>query len=174
MKPVVFQFHIRPEDYRAMSYFNSFSIRRGQSMIIVLCWMTALIALMLNVFQIVELTEIMQLCAIVVSLALPVMVFSTEQNVRRFRDQVKKNGKQQRTIIFEEKGVKFRSEGESETGFVSWNDFLMAFETKNLLLLYRDNQHTVIIPKEQQQPEKLEQGRVFLKRAMEGRFKDRS
>lgn len=174
MKPIVFQFHIRPEDYRAMSYFNSFAIRRGQSVIIGLCWLLAVIALALDLCRLVELTEIMQLCAIVVSLALPVMVFSTEQNVRRFREQIKKTGKQQRTIIFEERGVKFRSEGEKETGFVKWNDFLMAFETKTLLLLYRDNQHTVIIPKAEQQPEKIEQGRKFLKQAMEGRFKDRS
>ncbi len=172
MKPIVFQFRVSPEDYRKMSYFNTFSIRRWQSAAIGVCWVGALVLLVLHFSKVIVLTDIMRLCAIIVSLALPVMIFSVEQNVRRYKHNP--DAQPQRTLILEEDGVKFRSEGESQTGFVKWDQFITAFETKSQFLLYRDNQHAVLIPKQDESDEKLKSTRTLLSQAMGKSFKNRA
>ncbi len=174
MKPIVFQFKIKAEDYRKMSYFNTFSQKKLQSILVVFFWIAAVSLLLLDILSIIRSTDIMHLCFIIVTVSVPLLVVSVEMNVNRFKKNEADVADITRTITFEDRGIRFCSESCTKTGFESWDAFRVVYETKSLFLLYKDARSAVLIPKEGEEKTKLEETRQCLYEKLGKRFRLRT
>lgn len=171
MKPVVLSYQVSLADYRKMLYFNTFSIRKLQSLFVVLVWMAAAVLLLLDVLGTIQPTQVMHLCFLIVTVAAPMIVVSLEIRVHRSREIFA--AQKGRTLILEEDGLKYRTESSHETGFDAWGDVQAVYETKSMFIIYKDGQNIVPVPKQGQEPEKLEKARACLRQKMGNKYKAR-
>lgn len=166
MEAIVLRFKVTPEDFRRMSYFNTFSLRKMQSFFVAFVWFGSIILLLLKLLGIIEPTEIMFLCFIIVSLSIPVMVLSVELGVGRFKRAAQEGDASTRTVTLSEKGIKLGFGDGTSAPIESWSAFIAAYETRFALIVYRDANRTILIPKSGISSEKLTAARCCLQTAL--------
>lgn len=171
MKSVVINYTLTLQEYRKMLYFNTFSIRRMQSLIVAVVWLAGATLLALDLFKVIEPTRIMHLCFLMVTVALPMIVVSLE--IRIFRSRGADTLNKKRVMILNEKGISYRSEGKHETGLDTWDDLLAVYETRSLFLIYKDANNTVPVPKKEQTEDTLEKARKLFGQHLGNKFKRR-
>jgi len=73
---IQFDYKLSLGAYRKMYYFNALFSKKMQSLFIVLAWIAAVTLLLLENLEIINRTRVMHLCFLLVSVSLPVLIFS--------------------------------------------------------------------------------------------------
>lgn len=141
-----YRFRVDPQLFRKALYFNNFSMHRGQTTLIAIAWVAAIVLLIVHFAFSTNISNVVMMCYIVVALTIPLMVFSSEQGYRRYRDSV--GGELMRTIKITDDWIKFGVEGQGNSEKVAWEKMAYAFELKDMFIFYRDSNLMVILPKE--------------------------
>lgn len=141
-----YRFRVDPQLFRKALYFNNFSMHRGQTVLIAIAWVVAIVLLVVHFVFNTDISNVVMMCYIVVALTIPLMVFSSEQGYRRYRDSV--GGELMRTIKICDDWIKFGVEGQGNSEKVPWEKMAYAFELKDMFIFYRDSNLMVILPKE--------------------------
>ncbi len=147
MESLKYTFLVNKDEYRSMCYFNTFFIRPIQTAFIIICWIGSLLMLTLYSLEIGNITHVMRLCAIVVALTLPIMIFSVEQSTRRYQRSIVNGNECEKSVVLNAQEVRMCETEQSKEFTLTWNQFIAAYETKTLYILYRDRQRTIVLPK---------------------------
>lgn len=166
-----YQFKVDPRLFRKALYFNTFAKQRAQSVLIVLVWLFGIGLLVANVLFHVEMTSVMQLCYIVLLIALPLLVFSCERSYRQYRSAPLHD--KLREVSLSDEWVKLRVVGGADSERLEWRMVSAVYELRDFFILYRDSNLMVLIPKEAVPvDEQAELRKLFTERLGRG-FKNR-
>lgn len=169
MKPIVFHYQIGLSDYRKMLYFNTFSLRKLQNVLMASAWAAAVILLMLDLTGAIEASPILHLCFLVVSVSVPMIIVSLE--IRVYRSKNAEVLSEKRMLTIEQDGLRYSSEGDRPSGLDKWDDLLAIYETKSNFLVYKDTVNIVLIPKKGLPEDKLLQARGVFEEKMGKHFR---
>lgn len=147
MKQYYFEYKLTPADYRQMTYFNSFKLKRFQGVAVCTIWCACIVLLLLDLFNVLELTRITHICCLVVSVCVPVLVASLEISINRFKTYSCGKDAPLRKMILSDEGVRYAGGGEQESHLDRWQELLRVFELKDIFVFYKDARHTTILPK---------------------------
>jgi hypothetical protein len=173
MYPIVYQFQSTMDDYREMSFFSTFSFRKGQNVFLLIAWIVAATAFLLDVTKVIKMTETVHLCALMVAVTMPMLFVSALVNVHRFKVNGAGYRKKTHTILLGKDNVQYRESGNNNTGMDKWDDIAYAFETDHLFLLYRTPNNAVLLPKRTASEKQILETRACLKEKLGVRFKIR-
>lgn len=173
MYPIVYQFKSTMDDYREMTFFSTFSFRKGQNIAILLTWITGTTAFLLDLAKVIKMTETIHLCALMVAVTMPVLFVSYLTNVRRFKINGADYRKKTHTVLLGKDDIQYKESGNIHTGADKWDDIAYAFETDHLFLLYRTSNNAVLLPKRSTTEKQIEETRVCLQEKLGVRFKIR-
>lgn len=173
MNTEVMSFRVGVKDYRRMLYFNTFSIHRFQWILVFIAWVSSVTLLILDIINVIEPTQIMHLCFLMVAVSAPILIVNLEMRVRKFKNYSDIKDIQQ-TLILKDDGVNYRHEKSHETGYDSWDDFLAVYDTKNMYILYKDNQHTVPVPKKDIKSDTCQKASKIFSNKLGRRYKNRA
>ncbi|MCI1956015.1 MAG: YcxB family protein [Oscillospiraceae bacterium] len=171
--PIVYTFKLTLDDYREMSFFSTFSHRRNQSIVLFFVWIVATAAFFLDVANKIELSETVHLCALMVAVSVPILFFSVWINVHKFKVHGEQYRKKMHTVLLGKDDVRYSESDSRSTGTDQWDDFVYAFETKNMFLLYRTPNNAVLLPKRGVPARQIEETRACLKEKLGAKFKIR-
>jgi hypothetical protein len=173
MYPIVYQFKSTMEDYRQMTFFSTFSFRKGQNIVILITWIAGTIAFFLDVAKVISLTQTIHLCALMVAVTMPMLFMSYLVRVHRFKQNGASYRKKTHTVLLGKDEIQYRESGNNHTGVDKWDDIAYAFETKHLFLIFRTPNNAVLLPKRCVSEKQIEQTRYCLKENLGVRFKIR-
>jgi hypothetical protein len=173
MYPIVYHFKLTVEDYREMSFFSTFSYRKSQNIFLLLAWIASVTAFLLDMTKVITLTQTVHICTLMVTVTLPMLLVSVWMNVRKFKLSQSGHRGKEHTVLLGQDNVQYRESGNSHTGLDKWDDFIYAFETKKLFLLFRTQNNAVLLPKRDVSSRQIEQTRACLKDKFGVRFKIR-
>lgn len=173
MYPIVYQFKSTMDDYREMSFFSTFSFRKGQNIFLLVAWIAGSTAFLLDVTNVIKLAETVHLAALMVAVTMPMLFVSALVSVRRFKVNGAGYRKKTHTVLLGKEDVQYKESGNINTGVDKWDDMAYAFETKNLFLLYRTPNNAVLLPKRSTTPQQIAETRACLKEKLGVRFKIR-
>lgn len=163
MRNFYFEYRLTPRDYRIVSYFNNFCIRRFQGIFVVVAWVVSFLAFLLEMIGVWDLTRVTHICCLVVSVCVPMLVLDVELKIGAFRrDHCGKNAVL-RKMIFTEEGIRQVNQGDSESNFMKWDDLMKVFEVKELFLFYLDARRVTVLPKSAVPAEKLKPLREMIR-----------
>lgn len=171
MYPIVYKFKLTIDDYREMSFISTFSYRKSQRIALFLAWVAGTTALLLDITQVIKLSQTIHLCALMVAVTVPMLFVSVLASTHKFK--VNADRKKIHTVLLGKDDVKYSESGNTNTGLDKWDDFAYAFETKNLFLLYRTPNNAVLLPKRQATSQQILETREALKEKLGKRFKIR-
>ena len=140
-----FTFKVDPKVFRRALYFNTFCKQRMQIFLVAAMWILGIGMLFANLVLKVEMTNVMQLCYVVLLITLPLLVFSCEHGYRQYRDS-EMAGKT-RIVSISPDWIKFRVGGSPESEKVEWRQMACVYELDDIFILYRDTNLMVVIPK---------------------------
>lgn len=173
MYPIVYKFDSTMDDYREMSFFSTFSFRRGQNIFLLITWILAVTAFLLDVTNVFKLSQTIHLCALMVAVTMPMLFISYLVSVNKFKRNGVSYRKKTHTVLLGKDDVQYKESGNSNTGLDKWDDIAYAFETKNLFLLYRNPNNAVLLPKRSATEQQIAQTRECFKEKLGVRFKIR-
>jgi hypothetical protein len=173
MYPIVYQFKSTMDDYREMSFFSTFSFRKGQNIFLLVAWISATTAFLLDVTSVIKLGQTVHLCALMVAVTLPMLFVSALTSVHKFKVNGASYRKKTHTVLLGKDDVQYKESGNTNTGVDTWDDMYAAFETNHLFLLYRTANNAVLLPKRSTTPQQVEETRACLKEKLGVRFKIR-
>jgi hypothetical protein len=173
MYPIVYQFKSTMDDYREMTFFSTFSFRRGQNIAILVTWIAGTTAFFLDLAKVIELTETIHLCALMVAVTMPMLFANYVVRVRRFKRDGSSYRKKTHTVLLNKEGMQYRESGNSHTGTDRWADIAYAFETSHLFLIFRTSNNAVLLPKRSATEKQIAETRACLKENLGVRFKIR-
>lgn len=146
-KTLYFEYRLSPSDYRQMIWFNAFFLRRFQGVFVLLAWIWAFSMVLLELLGVISPSRVTHICCLVVSVCVPVLVVDLVLKSRAFRRDHCGDKAVLRKMIFSDEGVRYANEGDSESHFERWEDFLRVFELRGLFLFYRDARRVTVLPK---------------------------
>jgi hypothetical protein len=127
-----------------MLYFNAFFSRGWQSCFILLAWALAAVFFALDVAGIIQVTRVMHLCFLLVSVSAPLLVFGIEMKMRT--GVPGSFFTKERTVIFGDDGIDYIVDGKKKgAGHDSW-DAVVIHETKYLFIISQDR-YGIPVPK---------------------------
>lgn len=173
MYPIVYQFKSTMDDYREMSFFSTFSFRKNQNIFLLVTWILAATAFLLDVTKVIILAETIHLCALMVTVTMPMLLVSALVNVQRFKVNGAGYRKKTHTVLLGKEDVQYKESGNINTGVDKWDDIAYAFETSHLFLLYRTSNNAVLLPKRSTTEKQNLETRACLKEKLGVRFKVR-
>ncbi len=173
MYPIVYQFKSTMDDYREMSFFSTFSFRKGQNIFLLVAWIAGTTAFLLDVTNVIKLPQTIHLCALMVAVTMPMLFVSALVNVRRFKVNGAAYRKKTHTVLLGKDDVQYKESGNNNTGVDKWDDIAYAFETSHLFLLYRTPNNAVLLPKRSTTEQQVRETRACLKEKLGVRFKVR-
>lgn len=173
MYPIVYKYKPTIDDYREMSFFTNFSHRKSQNIALILAWVLGVTALSLELAKVIKLSETIHLCALMVAVSVPVLFVSVLASVHKFKVHGEQYRKNTHTVLLGKEDVKYSESGNNHTGVDKWDDFVYAFETKHLFLLYRTRTSAVLLPKRDAENQQIRDTRACLKEKLGARFKIR-
>ncbi|OCN03376.1 hypothetical protein A7X67_10835 [Clostridium sp. W14A] len=171
MEPIAYQFKLTMDDYREMVFFSTFSFRKGQNIAVLIAWIAGSSAFLLDLAGIIELTETIHLCALMVAVTMPMLFVSALLRVRRFKRDGSAYRKRAHTVLLAKDGMQYRESGNYHTGKDNWDDIAYAFETSHLFMIFRTQNDAVLLPKRGVPEDLIEKTRVCLKEHLGVRFK---
>lgn len=140
-----YKFKVDPQQFRKALYFNTFSRKRGQLILVLLAWMLGIVLLLVNLVGGVEMSSVMQLCYVVILASMPLLIFSCEHGYRNYRDSDLCN--KERTVSLGKDWVKFRISGDPDSEKIEWRQIMAVFELSDMFIIYRDADLMVVLPK---------------------------
>ncbi|QEY34721.1 YcxB family protein [Caproiciproducens galactitolivorans] len=173
MYPIVYHFKSTLDDYREMTFFSTFSFRKGQNIAILISWIAGTTAFILDLADVIQLTQTIHLCALMVAVTMPMLFVSYLTNVRRFKVNGASYLKKAHTVLLGNDDVQYKESGNIHTGVDKWDDIAYAFETDHLFLLYRTPNSAVLLPKRCVTEKQIEETRICMKEKLGVRFKIR-
>ncbi|MCI1965053.1 MAG: YcxB family protein [Oscillospiraceae bacterium] len=173
MYPIVYQFKSTMDDFREMTFFSTFSFRKGQNFAILIAWIAGTAAFLLDLTNVIELTQTIHLCALMVAVTMPMLFVSYLVRVRRFKINGAAYRKKTHTVLLNQDALQYRESGNNHTGTDRWDDLAYAFETSHLFLIFRTPNNAVLLPKRCVTEKQIEETRVCLKENLGVRFKIR-
>lgn len=146
-KPVTYSYTFKVDSkmFRRALYFNTFAKQRAQAVIVGAMWVMGLGLAAANLLFHMEMSNVMQLCYIVLLVALPLLIFSCESGYRRYRSS-HACGKL-RSVSMNDECLKFHVVGGVDSEKVDWRLITAVFELADCFILFRDAELMVIIPK---------------------------
>ena len=173
MYPIVYHFKSTLDDYREMTFFSTFSFRRGQNIVILIIWIAGTAAILLDWAKAIVLTETVHLCALMVAVTMPMLFVSFLVRVRNFKRNGTSYLKKDHTVILRKEDIKYEESGNINTGTDKWDDIAYAFETAHLFLIFRTSNNAVLLPKRSVTEKVVIATRACLKESLGVRFKIR-
>lgn len=146
LKSYTYQYKVDPQMFRKALYFNTFAKQRIQSVLVIVMWLLGMGLLIANLVFKVEMTSVMQLCYIVLLIALPLLIFSCENSYRQYRSAPMHD--KLREISMCEDWIKLHVVGGADSEKLEWRMVAAAYELKDFFILYRDLNLMVLIPKD--------------------------
>ncbi|WP_130811279.1 YcxB family protein [Olsenella sp. Marseille-P4559] len=140
-----YKFKIDAPTFRKALYFNAFARKRNQLVFVVAAWVGAIMLACMNVFGRLSLSNVVQICYIVVLLSVPLLVFSCERGWREYRDSGLPE--RDRSISISDDWMKFRISGNPDSEKVGWHNVSAIFELAQEFIIYRDADQMVVLPK---------------------------
>lgn len=140
-----YTFTVEPELFRRTLYFDTFGKRKFQSIVMLGMFSFGLCLCTANLVAHIEMTNVMQMCYIVLLTGLPLMAFSCECGYRRYRSSPS-CGKM-RTISLSDDWLKFLVVGGADSEKVGWHLISAVYELDNCFVIYRDAGLMVLLPK---------------------------
>lgn len=140
-----YTFEIDAKMFRKALYFNTFAKQRFQAVIVAAMWVLGLGLLVANLVFRAQMSSVMQLCYIVLLIALPLLAFSCESGYRRYRDSPS-CGKP-RTVSLSDDWLKFKVSGGEGSEKIEWRLVSAVFELEDFFIIYRDANLMVLLPK---------------------------
>lgn len=166
-----YKFKIDAPTFRKALYFNAFSKKKAQLIFVALAWIGAIVLACMNVFGGLQLSNVVQMCYIVVLLSVPLLVFSCERGYRQYRDT--DLPEKLRTVSISEDWIKFHISGEIESEKVEWHNISAVFELPDEFIIYRDADQMVVLPKDSMDEEDLPVIRILFISKLGRSFKER-
>lgn len=166
-----YTFTVEPEMFRRTLYFDTFGKRRFQSVVMVGMFVLGLCLCMANLIAHIEMTNVMQICYIVLLAALPLMVFSCETGYRRYRSSPLCS--KMRTISLSDDWLKFLVVGGADSEKVEWRLISAVFELDDRFVIYRDAGLMVLLPKTAVPDDDLDSLRALFARSLGRSFRIR-
>ena len=173
MYPIVYRFQPSIEDYREMSFYSTFSFRRGQNTILLIAWIASTVSFFLDVSHVIALSETVHVCVLMIMVTLPMLFVSVLANVYRFKRNGSDYRKKVHTVLLGKETVQYEESGNINTGTDKWDDIAYAIETSHLFLLYRTPNNAVLLPKRNVPEQQISETRACLKEKLGVRFKVR-
>lgn len=170
MEPIVYQFNTTVEDYREISYFTTFSMRRLQNAAIAVIWAISLVAFVLDLTKVIHLSQVVHLCVLLVTVTVPMLLVSVEVSISRFKKSGQEYLQKKRTVTLDDQGVKYYESGAAAPGYDKWNDFYHIYETKTLFLFYINANKVFAVPKRGQSEKRIDSTRSFLQDKLGKRY----
>ncbi|WP_197407445.1 hypothetical protein [Olsenella massiliensis] len=140
-----YKFKIDVPTFRKALYFNAFARNRAQLGFVAAAWAGAAVLAGLDLFGRLELTNVVQICYIVVLLSMPLLIFSCERGWREYRDSGLQE--RERSVSVSEDWVKFCISGDANSDKVEWHNISAIFELFDEFVIYRDADQMVVLPK---------------------------
>jgi hypothetical protein len=141
-----YKFKIDASEFRKALYFNAFSRKRSQLYFVRAAWIGAAVLACMNLFGGLEVTNVVQMCYIVVLLSVPLLIFSCERGWREYRDSGLSG--RERSVSIDDEWMKFRISGNPGSDKVDWHNVSAVFELPDAFIIYRDASQMVILPKD--------------------------
>lgn len=145
-KTYSYTFTVAPQMFRRALYFNTFMKQPVQIIIQAAMLILGIGLLVANLVFGVEMSNVMQLCYIVIIAAIPLLIFSCERNYREYRNSPQCD--QMRKVSISSEWVKFRVGGNPESEKLEWRLVSSVFELSDYFIFYRDADLMVLLPKE--------------------------
>lgn len=140
-----YKFKIDAPTFRKALYFNAFARKRTQLAFVIAAWVGAIVLACMNVFGGLQLSNVVQICYIVVLLSVPLLVFSCERGWREYRDSGLPE--RERSVSISDDWMKFRISGDPFSEKVEWHNISAVFELAEEFIIYRDADQMVVLPK---------------------------
>lgn len=145
-KTYTYTYKVDSQRFRRALYFNTFSKQRFQIVLVAVMWVSGIGLLLANVVFRMPMSNVMQLCYVVLVATLPLLIFSCESGYRRYRSSPACD--KLRTISLSDEWIKFSVVGGMDSEKLDWRMLANVFELPNTFIIYRDANLMVLLPKE--------------------------
>lgn len=142
-----FEFCTSHKDYFQYQLAKTFGKRRWQRVLLVLIWIASTITFLLSIFDVIEVTEIIQLCSVLVMLSLPFAFATVCVYVNKFKKNYRYKSEEKRRIEIKENGVEFSTKGRNDRELILWKDFIRVVNYHCCILFYVSSEEGILLPK---------------------------
>ena len=145
-KSYSYQFKVDPHTFRKALYFNTFAKQRFQSLLVGTMWTLGICLAVANLVFKVEMSNVMQMCYIVLLVTMPLLMFSCERSYRQYRSTSARD--KLRVIGLSDDWVKLQVVGGADSEKLEWRMVAATYELEDMFIIYRDLNLMVILPKD--------------------------
>lgn len=145
---LVFKFDMRVGDYRRMMVAKTFGNSRLGRILLLLVWLFfAALFMAHRVLKVIELSQVIYVCALLVFVAVPAAWLTMEINISKFSEAYAGGMKEKREIIVDSQGLLFQKPETKENEFFKWEDVTRLEELSDLYVIQLHRSRAVILPK---------------------------
>lgn len=149
-----FSFKVSAGEFRKALYFNTFAKAKGQIYVIAAVWLLGLGLVIANLAFGVPMSNVMQMCYVVICAAAPLLVFSCERGWRQYRESGGET--RERAVSISDGWVKLRVSGDPGSEKLDWRMIAGVYELTDMFIIYRDANLMVVLPKSEVNSREME------------------
>ena len=168
---MVFRFKMSLDDYHKMMLSRTFGNSFVKRIFIFITWIVFLVLLICDLTNVIELTRVVHLCSLLVSVAIPAAFLTMEINVAKYRKAYIEGFSAERQIIADDEGLTFINKTTEQSGKNAWDEVTKLEELKDSFIIQLNRKEAIILPKRGMgNPKKIEQFRELANEKISNRF----
>ncbi|MDV4149945.1 YcxB family protein [Clostridium sp. AL.422] len=149
-----FDFKMSVSDYRKMMISQTYGNSWIRRVILFGTWAVFSTLLLLELINIIQLSRVVHLCALLVFVSIPSAAITLEINIIKYKNAYKNGFGAERTIIADEEGFIFVNKSSKESRKNPWTDVSKLEEHKSVFVIQLNHKDAVILPKRSMQNNK--------------------
>lgn len=144
---MVFNFKIDEKDYQKSLICMTFGIQKWKRTAILIVWIAAAIAFILNLLKVIHLSSVVYTCALLVFVIVGTAFITTLINIYKYKKTYKKGKNIRRQIVTDDKGITFKNSSTEESGFNEWSEINRIQELEDAFIIGVNARDAIILPK---------------------------
>jgi hypothetical protein len=154
---MMFSFKMSVDDYRKMMISKTYGNSWTRRIILFSTWVLFAILLALDLANKIELSRVVHVCALLVSVSFPAAAITLQINVINYKNAYMNGFKAERAIIVDDEGLTFVNKMSKESRNNAWTDVTRLDELKDVFVIQLNRRDSVILPKRSMENQKMEE-----------------
>lgn len=168
---MVFNFKMSMDDYHKMMVCRTFGNSWLRRLVLFGTWTVFTILLVCDLTNVLRLSRVVHVCALLVAVSLPAAVITMEINVSKYKEAYLSGFQAERQIVADDEGLTFRNKSTDESGKNAWSEVSKLEELKDSFIIQLNRREAVILPKRGMgDHKKVEQFRELVNEKIPERF----